>query len=67
MPIRSDGPRVPAVLLSGNHAAVARWRREQSLARTAEARPDLLAAFEKSGRLTAADQKFLWQAGDRSR
>ncbi len=33
---------VPPVLLSGDHARVARWRREQSLARTAERRPDLL-------------------------
>ncbi len=44
-PANFRGMEVPAVLLSGNHAAVARWRREQSLARTAEARPDLLAAF----------------------
>lgn len=35
---------VPPVLLSGNHARVAAWRREQSLARTAERRPDLLPA-----------------------
>jgi tRNA (guanine37-N1)-methyltransferase len=33
---------VPAVLLSGNHGAIAQWRREQSLARTQERRPDLL-------------------------
>ncbi|MBS4102324.1 tRNA (guanosine(37)-N1)-methyltransferase TrmD [Tsukamurella paurometabola] len=33
---------VPPVLLSGDHARVAQWRREQSLARTAERRPDLL-------------------------
>lgn len=33
---------VPPVLLSGDHAKVARWRREQSLARTADRRPDLL-------------------------
>ncbi|OFJ55158.1 tRNA (guanosine(37)-N1)-methyltransferase TrmD [Mycolicibacterium grossiae] len=33
---------VPAVLLSGDHAKVAAWRREQSLARTRERRPDLL-------------------------
>ncbi|BDH56843.1 tRNA (guanosine(37)-N1)-methyltransferase TrmD [Tsukamurella sp. PLM1] len=33
---------VPPVLLSGDHAKVAQWRREQSLARTAERRPDLL-------------------------
>ena len=36
------GRAVPDVLLSGDHAAVARWRREQALARTRERRPDLL-------------------------
>lgn len=34
--------RVPEVLLGGNHAAIARWRHEQRLARTAARRPDLL-------------------------
>ncbi|HEX9897401.1 MAG TPA: tRNA (guanosine(37)-N1)-methyltransferase TrmD [Dehalococcoidales bacterium] len=34
---------VPEVLLSGNHAQIAKWRREQSLLRTAKRRPDLLA------------------------
>ena len=53
------GMRVPEVLTSGNHAAIARWRREQSLARTAAARPDLIAAAEAAGLLTPADQKFL--------
>lgn len=53
------GMAVPEVLMSGNHAAIARWRREQSLARTAAARPDLIAAAEAAGRLTPADQKFL--------
>ncbi|MFR2588333.1 MAG: tRNA (guanosine(37)-N1)-methyltransferase TrmD [Adlercreutzia equolifaciens] len=53
------GMRVPEVLTSGNHAAIARWRREQSLARTAAARPDLIVAAEAAGRLTPADQKFL--------
>ena len=42
------GMEVPAVLLSGNHAAVARWRREQSLERTARLRPDLLESVELS-------------------
>lgn len=37
---------VPEVLLSGNHAEVARWRREQSLKRTLERRPDLLERAE---------------------
>ncbi|MGH8776795.1 MAG: tRNA (guanosine(37)-N1)-methyltransferase TrmD [Jiangellaceae bacterium] len=36
------GREVPDVLLSGHHAAVARWRRDQALRRTAERRPDLL-------------------------
>ncbi len=37
------GRDVPPVLLSGDHAAIAAWRREQSVRRTAERRPDLLA------------------------
>jgi tRNA (guanine37-N1)-methyltransferase len=37
-----EGERVPEVLLSGNHAAIARWRRKQALARTWARRPDLL-------------------------
>ena len=37
------GVDVPAVLLSGNHAEVDRWRRQQALRRTLERRPDLLA------------------------
>ncbi len=37
------GWRVPDVLLSGHHAAVARWRRKESLRRTRDIRPDLLA------------------------
>jgi tRNA (guanine37-N1)-methyltransferase len=36
------GMDVPEVLLSGNHAAIAAWRRERSRERTAEYRPDLL-------------------------
>jgi tRNA (guanine37-N1)-methyltransferase len=36
------GWRVPEVLLSGNHALIARWRREQALERTKKNRPDLL-------------------------
>jgi len=36
------GERVPQVLLSGNHAAIRRWRLKQALGRTAQRRPDLL-------------------------
>jgi tRNA (guanine37-N1)-methyltransferase len=39
---------VPPILLSGDHAKVARWRREQSLLRTGERRPDLLEHVELS-------------------
>ncbi len=39
------GERVPEVLVSGDHAAVARWRREQALARTRRNRPDLRAPW----------------------
>ena len=49
------GRSVPPVLLSGNHAAIAKWRREQSLLRTLHKRPDLLAAAE----LTKQDKKYL--------
>ncbi|MEA2627318.1 MAG: tRNA (guanine37-N1)-methyltransferase [Candidatus Binatota bacterium] len=38
------GARVPAALLSGDHAAIARWRRRESLRLTRDRRPDLLAA-----------------------
>jgi tRNA (guanine37-N1)-methyltransferase len=39
------GIEVPAVLLSGNHAAIARWRRKQALLRTRALRPDLFASL----------------------
>jgi tRNA (guanine37-N1)-methyltransferase len=39
------GLEVPPVLLSGDHAAIARWRRAESLRRTEQRRPDLLAAL----------------------
>jgi len=42
-PAEYRGMQVPEVLLSGDHAAVARWRREQSIKRTARRRPDMLA------------------------
>jgi tRNA (guanine37-N1)-methyltransferase len=54
-PAEFRGWRVPEVLLSGNHARLARWRREQALLRTWQRRPDLLATAE----LSAADQRYL--------
>jgi tRNA (guanine37-N1)-methyltransferase len=59
-----DGPdAVPAVLMSGHHADIARWRREQSLALTARRRPDLLIAARARGALSAADEKYLLSLG----
>lgn len=54
-PATFNGMEVPAVLLSGNHGAVDRWRREQSLERTYRLRPDLLEGME----LPDADRAFL--------
>ena len=53
------GWRVPEVLLSGHHAMIARWRRRESLRRTLERRPDLLAC----ARLTADDLEVLKELG----
>lgn len=50
---------VPPVLLSGHHAEIARWRREQALALTARRRPDLIAAARAAGRLSRADERYL--------
>lgn len=53
------GHAVPTVLRSGHHAAIMRWRRDQSLLRTAARRPDLLATQP----LDAADRAVLAEAG----
>ena len=42
-PAEYKGLKVPDVLLSGNHAAIAQWRKQQSLEKTRTSRPDLLA------------------------
>ncbi|MGH7730677.1 MAG: tRNA (guanosine(37)-N1)-methyltransferase TrmD [Candidatus Eiseniibacteriota bacterium] len=54
-PAEYRGWGVPEVLLTGNHAGIARWRREQALRRTFERRPDLLEGAE----LSAEDRRFL--------
>jgi tRNA (guanine37-N1)-methyltransferase len=41
------GWKIPDILLSGNHANIERWRREQALERTRQRRPDLLPPDEK--------------------
>jgi tRNA (guanine37-N1)-methyltransferase len=58
-PENLNGQTVPAVLLSGNHAHIARWRREQSLAITLANRPDLLEQARARGLLTKADERYL--------
>ena len=54
-PAEFRGWQVPEVLVSGDHARIARWRREQSLLRTYQRRPDLLSKAE----LSDAERKFL--------
>ncbi len=54
------GHAVPEVLLSGNHAEIVRWRRQQALRLTWERRPDLL----ERARLTDADRAYLRQLED---
>jgi tRNA (guanine37-N1)-methyltransferase len=50
---------VPPVLLSGHHAQIGRWRRDQSLALTLQRRPELIAAARAAGRLSKADELTL--------
>lgn len=50
-----DGEAVPDVLVSGHHANIARWRREEALRRTLIRRPDLLRDFD----LTEQDREYL--------
>jgi tRNA (guanine37-N1)-methyltransferase len=59
-PADYKGWPVPDVLLSGNHAAIARHRREQALRRTFERRPELLERLD----LSAEDRRFLRTLGE---
>ncbi|OQY20255.1 MAG: tRNA (guanosine(37)-N1)-methyltransferase TrmD [Chloroflexi bacterium] len=54
-PFEFRGWEVPEVLLSGDHAAINRWRREQALRRTFERRPELLERAD----LTSQEREFL--------
>jgi tRNA (guanine37-N1)-methyltransferase len=54
-PEEYEGESVPAVLMSGNHAAISRWRLKQALGRTWQRRPELL----DSRALTAEEHKLL--------
>jgi tRNA (guanine37-N1)-methyltransferase len=53
---------VPEILRSGDHARIARWRRDAALVRTAARRPDLLAALDRSS-LDKRDLAVLEAAG----
>ena len=59
-PPEFHGESVPDVLLSGDHAKIAKWRREQSLLRTLKRRPDLL----EKAQLSEEDRKFLSKTKD---
>ena len=54
-PVEWRGKRVPDVLLSGHHENIATWRREQSLLRTKEKRPDLFSQVS----FTKQDEKIM--------
>ena len=53
------GQAVPSALMSGHHAQIERWRRDQRLAITARHRPDLIDAARQAGRLGKADEAVL--------
>ncbi|MDD7114651.1 MAG: tRNA (guanosine(37)-N1)-methyltransferase TrmD [Lachnospiraceae bacterium] len=58
-PVEYHGKKVPDVLLSGHHKNIDKWRREESLRRTLERRPELLA----KANLSKEDYKFLQSLG----
>jgi tRNA (guanine37-N1)-methyltransferase len=57
------GRRVPAVLLSGDHAAIDRWRLKQALGRTWERRPDLRPGIESDAQRAALLREYLSERG----
>lgn len=62
-PERIDGQEVPAVLLSGDHAAIARWRKKQALGRSFLRRPDLLEKLELGREQQLLLDEFLKESG----
>jgi tRNA (guanine37-N1)-methyltransferase len=62
-PENDEGARVPEVLLSGDHQAIARWRSRMALQRTLAKRPDLL----ESAQLSAEEKKILAELRDVTR
>ncbi|MFZ0250402.1 MAG: tRNA (guanosine(37)-N1)-methyltransferase TrmD [Acidimicrobiales bacterium] len=62
-PAEFRGWAVPDVLRSGDHAAVAAWRRREALLRTAQRRPDLIARLVRASALSAGDVRALAEHG----
>ena len=58
-----EGERVPEVLLSGNHGKIEEWRRQKSIERTYDFRPDLLA----KANLSDKDKNYLAEYKDRKK
>lgn len=54
-----DGMVVPAPLMSGDHKAILKWRRQSALINTQKKRPDLLVKARKNSLLTVEDENFL--------
>jgi tRNA (guanine37-N1)-methyltransferase len=59
-----DGKRVPAVLLSGDHARIARWRYKQALGRSWLRRPDLVEKLELDSEQRELLDEFLKEQGE---
>lgn len=59
-----QGQTVPTALMSGNHAHIERWRREQRLSLTQQQRPELVDKARAAGQLTAKDEAFLASAAE---
>ncbi len=57
-----EGVPVPAVLMSGNHAEIERWRLKQSLGRTWSRRPELLAKLKLSAEQQALLEEYKREA-----
>ena len=58
-PEHFEDQNVPAVLMSGNHAEIEKWRRQQSLKVSWQKRPDLIVQARAAGLLSKTDERFL--------
>ncbi|GAA2523266.1 tRNA (guanosine(37)-N1)-methyltransferase TrmD [Rarobacter incanus] len=63
-PVSWRGIEIPAPLLSGHHANIARWRRDRALEKTAAIRPDMLAALRDRGGLSQTDEAVVRAADE---